>query len=168
MMGARAGVVVLTDGQVHQRIDRLTAYLDAWGDLIVSDSGRRTQRRLLEFRLEAPGAALPVEVRLMYRECYRRGRDGWDIAKYHYEYLDVTRGKRLGYHLHDIGSRNLVPHAHCQEAVDLEWETAEGPHHLRALELDLREAHEEFMKLWAGDRSPDCESFRPLDVPRER
>src|SRR5664279_2488545 len=137
----------LSDGQLNTRRDRLTGFLDAWGDLVVTDLGRETGSRLLEFALECPGVALAVEVKVRYREYYGRGRAvGWAIAKYHYEYFDAVRSKRLAYHLHDIGSRTLVPHAHCEDAAGLPAErSAEGRHQLRAVELDLREAHEEFM-----------------------
>ncbi len=165
-MRGQVSLVELTDGQLSTRIERLTAFLDAWGDLQIYDTGRDRARRLLEFALEAPGVALPTEVKVRYREYYRRGRDGnWNIAKYHYEYLDVAPSRRLAYHLHGIGPRRLVPHAHCEDADELAQD--EGPHHLRAVELDLREAHMEFMRLWASDGSPDRSSFRPLEVPRD-
>jgi len=160
-----AGFRALTDGEIRTRRDRLTDFLDAWGDLRVDDSGGGGNRRLLEFVLEAPGGSLPIEVKATYREYYGRRRDGgWDIAKYHYEYLDVARSKRFAYHLHDVGMRTLVAHAHCDDATDLQDE--EGTHRFRAVELDLREAHEEFMRLWASDTGPDCRTLRPLEIPR--
>jgi hypothetical protein len=164
-MSGQTGFRALTEGELRTRRDRLTDYLDGWGDLRVSDFGGRGGRRLLEFAIEAPGEALPAEVRTSYREYYRRIRNGdWHIAKYHYEYLDITRARRLAFHLHDIGPRKLVPHAHCDEAEDLPDE--EGTHRFRALELDLREAHETFMRLWATDTAPDCGALLPLEVPR--
>jgi hypothetical protein len=161
-------LVDLTDAQLRARRDRLTDVLDAWGDLVVSDIGVQTDTRLLEFALECPGLALPIEVKTRYREYYRRATgSGWDLAKYHYEYLDVVRSTRLAYHLHDIGPRKLVPHAHCGEAKSLPSDRPrDDRHQLRAVELDLREAHEEFMRLWAADRGPDCTDFRPLEISR--
>ena len=155
-----------TSGQLRKRRDRIEDYLDVWGDLRITDDGAAGDRRLIEFALEAPGQDLPVEIRARYAEYYRRQRSGdWLIAKYHYEYLDIGHRRRLAYHMHDIGSRVLVPHAHCEPATAL----AEGecPHHLRAVELDLREAHEQFMGLFAAGREPDCGAFLPLEVPRE-
>jgi hypothetical protein len=158
-------VVSLTDEQVARRRDRLTDFLDVWGDLRVLDAGADLERRLLEFALESPGEALPTEIKVRYREYYRRGRPRmWNFVKYHYEYLDLRRSRRLAYHLHDIGSRPLVPHAHCEPAEDLE--DSESPHHLRAVELDLQEAHRQFMRLWASDTAPDCAVFLPLEVTR--
>lgn len=156
----------LTSGQLRKRRDRIEDYLDVWGDLRITDDGAAGDRRLIEFALEAPGQDLPVEIRARYAEYYRRQPSGdWLIAKYHYEYLDIGHRRRLAYHMHDIGSRVLVPHAHCEPATELE--EGESPHHLRAVELDLREAHEQFMGLYAAGREPDCGAFLPLEVPRE-
>ncbi len=77
----------------------------------------------------------------------------------------LARSRRLAYHLHDVGARKLVPHAHCGAATALT--DAEGAHHLRAVELDLREAHREFMTLWASDTAPDCAHFLPLEIVRD-
>lgn len=164
-MTSPASYRALTGGELRRRRDRLTDYLDAWGDLRVDDLGGAGNRRLLQFALEAPGGSLPIEVKSMYREYYSRGRDGdWDIAKYSYEYLDVARTKRFAYHLHNLGTRRLVPHAHCEAATNLPDD--EDTHHFRAVELDLREAHEEFMRLWASDTEPDCRTLRPLEIQR--
>ncbi len=159
----------LSDGQLRSRRDRLADFLDTWGDLVVTDIGARAETRLLEFVLDCPGIDLATEVQPRYREYYRHGSGGgWELAKYHYEYLDVVRSMRLAYHLHDIGPRVLVPHAHCEAANSLPGERSrDGRHQLRAIEVDLREAHEEFMRLWAGDRGPDCASFRPLAIRRD-
>jgi hypothetical protein len=157
--------VALTAGRLRRRRDRIADYLDVWGDLRVIDYGAAVERRFIEFALEAPGRDLPVDVKARYREYYRlRSSGDWLLAKYHYEYLDVIHGKRLAYHVHDIGRRRLVPHAHCEPAADLSED--ESPHHLRAIELDLREAHELFMALYAAGREPDCGAFFPLDLPR--
>jgi len=160
------GIVALREGQVRDRRERLTDFLDAWGGLRVLDLGGDRDRRLLEFSLEAPGEDLPAEVRVRYSEYYRRERGGgWRLAKYHYEYLDMARARRLAYHLHDLGSRTLVPHAHCEEAAVLPSD--EGTHQLRAVELDLREAHMQFMRLYASDGPPDCSAFLPLEIRRD-
>jgi hypothetical protein len=158
-------LATLTPGQLRKRRDRIGDYLDVWGDLRTIDDGAEGPHRVVEFALEAPGHDLPVDVKTRYREYYRRQRSGdWLIAKYHYEYLDLMHGARLAYHMHDIGGRGSVPHAHCEPATDLA--DVERAHHLRAIELDLREAHEQFMSLYAADREPDCSAFLPLVVPR--
>ena len=155
----------LTDGQIRSRRERLTDFLDAWGDLRVRDLGGDRERRLLEFSLEAPGHDLPVEIRARYGEYYRRRSGRWLLVKYHYEYLDIARGARLAYHLHDIGPRRLVAHAHCDDATTLA--TNEGKHQLRAVELDLREVHMQFMQLYASNVPPDCAAFLPLEIRRD-
>ncbi len=165
-MTARLGHGALSDGQVRSRRERLADFLDAWGDLRVRDLGGDRERRLLEFSLEAPGQDLPVEVRAEYGEYYRRRRGGsWLLVGYRYEYLDIARVQRLAYHMHDIGRLLRVPHAHCEDAIDPP--DVEGTRHLRAVELDLREAHMRFMHLYASDTPPDCSGFLPLEIRRD-
>jgi hypothetical protein len=160
-----ASVVALSSGQLRRRRDRIQDYLDVWGDLAVNDVGASTDRRLIEFILDAPGHDLQDEALLRYREYYRLTEGGeWLLAKYTYEFIDLVHERRLAYHLHDIDRRRLVPHAHCESVESLD--DAESPHHLRAVELELREAHTVFMRLYASGNPPDCEAFLPLEVPR--
>jgi hypothetical protein len=158
--------VELTEAAVRSRLERMTAHLDHWGTVQALDVGRRTPRRLLELRLDGPGDGMPTEVAALYREYFRVGRGGnWQLVKYTYEYLDLVRSMRLAYHMHPISSSRAVPHAHCERAVDLPEE--ERSAHLRAVELDLLEAHHEFMRLWASETAPDCDAFLPLAVHRD-
>lgn len=158
-------VVALTPGQLRRRRDRVGDFLDAWGDLAIDDSGEATGHRRLEFAVRAPGHDLPDEVSALYREYYALTKSGdWLIWKYTYEYLDIARGRRLAYHMHDIGRRRLVPHAHC-ETMDALVDDDER-HQLRAIEFELREAHMRFMQYYASESEPDCEAFFPLDVNR--
>jgi len=158
-------VLALTPGQLRRRRDRIGDFLDAWGDLAVDDSGEATGRRRLGFVVRAPGDDLPDEVIVRYREYYRLTSDGdWLFEKYTYEYLDLARGRRLAYHMHDIGRRRLVPHAHCEAASALVDD--DERHHLRAIEFELREAHMHFMHYYASGSEPDCEAFLPLAVNR--
>jgi len=163
----RSGRGPLGDGEIQRRRERLVDFLDAWGDLRVRDLGGDRERRLLEFSLEAPGHDLPVEVRAEYGEHYRRRRDGrWLLVGYRYECLGVAHGWRLAYHMHDIGRLLRAPHAHCTDAI--EPADVEGTRHLRAVELDLREAHVQFMRLYASDSPPDCSDYLPLEIRRDR
>lgn len=164
-MSAAVSFASLTDGQIEKRFTRLIDFLDDWGELTALDAGGALDRRLLEFSLEAPGDGWPAQVKVLYREHYRRSGKTWDIAKYTYEYFDVARLQRLAYHMHDIRPRVLVAHAHCGGARGVD--EAETSDHLRATEMDLREAHHEFMSLWAAESAPDCGAFRPLEVDRE-
>jgi hypothetical protein len=159
----------LTGAEIRSRFEGLTSFLWRWGDVTARDSGAKTRARLLEFRVEAPGEGLPPDVVALYREYYAAttGRV-WELAKYTYEYLDLRRGWRLAYHLHDVGGLRRAPHAHCGAATSLPDgpSGAEPSEHLRSIEYDLREAHRAFMRLYAADVAPDCEHFLPLAVSR--
>lgn len=157
--------VALTDSEVRARFERILRHLDHWGDVVAMDAGRARQRRLLEFSLLAPGGSLDVEAKELFREYYELNRSGdWDVVKYTYEYLDVARGARLAFHVHDVGVRKRVAHAHCEESFDIP--DYERSPHLRAVEYELREAHEEFMRHLAAGEVPDCRSYLPLEVDR--
>ena len=152
----------LTDGEVRVRRNRLRDHLDSFGDLAIRDVGENRPRRLLEFRLSAPGDPCDQEVEALFREYYdRAGARGWRIAKYTYEYRDLRRGTRLAYHLHSLdASPELVPHAHCG------GEAGDETGHLRAVPYELMEANAIFMKLYASDADPDCSAFLPLALTR--
>ena len=156
----------LTNRQVSDRFSRPATHLDHWGDVTARDYGEATSHRLIESFLVGPGDDLPVEITALYREYYDLNHRGeWAMAKYTYEYLDRRYGRRLAYHLHPIGGRRLIPHAHCEPASSHAEE--ESREHFRALEYNLREAHAEFMELWASDRPPDCSGLLPLAVRRQ-
>jgi hypothetical protein len=162
---ASAEFVALSSGGVRDRFDRLTSHLDHWGDVIARDIGAATGRRLLEFQLLAPGGVLSTEVEALFREYYQRNRaGGWDILKYTYEYLDLVRSWRLAFHLHPLGGRSKVAHAHCGPGA-VHW-AGEPSVHLRAIEYELREANAEFMRLYASGRPPECSAFLPMSVNR--
>ena len=155
----------LTEPEVRSRFDALVRHLDHWGDVVASDEGRRRGRRLLQFQLLAPGGGLDVEVRALFREYYRQAPDGeWDIVKYTYEYLDIVRAWRLAFHMHEVGGTARIAHAHCEPAMDLP--NGERSRHLRAVEYELREAHQEFMRLYAAEITPECGRYLPLEVDR--
>lgn len=119
---------------------------------------------MLQFHVTAPGDPLEREAIALFREWYRRTPDDrWALAKYTYEYRDYLRSARLAYHLHDLGSRRGVAHAHCENQADPEVE--EGTH-LRATEYGLLEANAVFMKLYASNEAPDCDAFLALEISR--
>lgn len=157
--------VPLTDAQVRARFNGVIQHLDHWGDVIAIDSGSRRQRRLLEFEMLAPGGGLAIEAQAVFREYYQRtSSDEWDAAKYTYEYLDRVRGWRLAFHMHDLAGSPRVMHAHCEPAFDIP--DTERSEHLRAIEFELREAHAEFMRLYAAELAPDCAGYLPLAIDR--
>ena len=164
-MAPAVSFVSLTGSQVLTRFNRIVDHLDHWGDVIARDAGRATERRMLEFAVLAPGGGLAVEVRELFREHYARNRAGdWDIVKYTYEYLDISHSARLAFHVHDIGARKRVAHAHCEESVDIPDE--ERSAHLRSVEYEIREAHDAFMHLYAAGGTPDCTGYLPLEIDR--
>lgn len=143
----------------------MLAHLEHWGDVVARNLGAGRNRRLIEFRLEAPGDDLEADIRGLYREYYTTVEPNrWELEKYTYEYLDLARSARLAYHLHDLAGRRLVPHAHCETADDIP-EIERSPH-LRAIEYGLREAHAEFMRLYAAELEPDCAGYLPLAIDR--
>jgi hypothetical protein len=157
--------VALTDSEVRARFERIVSHLDHWGDVVAADNGRARGRRLLEFSVVAPGGGLAAEAKELFREYYELTRSGdWEMVKYTYEYLDVGRGARLAFHVHNLGGRKRVAHAHCDDAFEIPDD--ERPPHLRAVEYELREAHAVFMRHWAASEPPDCESMLPLEVDR--
>jgi hypothetical protein len=162
-------LVALTPGQVNTRKHMLANHLDHFGDVRVTDLGERQAIRSIEWMVEAPGVpGVNDEVIALYREVYALDGTDWLISKYTYEYLDKLHNARLAYHMHPLKVGGpLVPHAHCGVLDLSELGIEEIDHsHFRAVELDLREANDEFMTLYASGNPPDCTGMRPLTVPR--
>lgn len=141
----------------EQRKTSIIASLDHLGELEVADSGRLRRNRLLRFELRAPGLALPEQALFVYSEWYARVPQGWRISRYHYDYLDRRAGSRLGYHWHPVTRRSPVHHAHCEETLGLP-----AADHYRWYEIDLLEAHDEFVYRYASEERIDCSGLRRL------
>lgn len=141
----------------EQRKITIITTLDHLGELAVADSGRARRNRLLQFVLRAPGHALPERAIFVYSEWYARLPRGWRIMRYHYDYVDRRSGARLGYHWHPVTRRSAVHHAHCEATLGLPVSE-----HYRWYEIDLLEAHDEFVRRYASDERIDCSGFRPL------
>jgi len=157
--------VPITDGQLNDRFDRMVRHLDHWGLVDAYDRGRARRRRVLQFQLAVPGEGLAVEARALFREYYERDRrGGWSFVKYTYEYADLVRSRRLGYHLHSVGDGPPIAHAHCEPGHGLRG--AESAQHFRSHEYDLREANALFMRLYAEGRAPACDELLPLTIDR--
>jgi hypothetical protein len=162
-------LVALTPGQVNARKTKLADHLDHFGDVRVTDLGERQSIRSIQWMVEAPGVpGVSDEVIGLYREVYVLDGTDWLISKYTYEYLDKIHNMRLAYHMHPLRAGGpLVAHAHCG-VLDLSQLGGEeiDHNHFRAVEVDLREANDEFMTLYASGEPPPCNSMRPLTVPR--
>lgn len=141
----------------EQHKTTILAILDHLGDVELVDSGRGRRDRRLGFAVTAPGHSLPEQAAFMYSEWYHRVARGWRLTRYQYDYIDVRRGGRFGYHWHALRRRSPVYHAHCEEQLG-----APASAHYRAYELSLLEAHEEFARLYAADAPVDCSGLRPL------
>lgn len=146
---------MLDEHALEQRIAGIRAVLEDFGDLVITDIGKRSSAREVRFDLQAPGQALATVASFKYDEWFVREERGWRLAKYHYDYVDLANGMRLAYHLHDVGQDRDVYHAHCRP---LDTDAS----HLRAYEMSVFEANEEFMRLFAAGRPIDCASFRLL------
>lgn len=141
----------------EQRKATVLTVLDHLGDVQLVDAGRDRRNRLVRFEVHAPGHGLTPQGIFIYAEWYQRVTRGWRLSRYQYDYLDRRRGGRLGYHWHPVIRRRGVYHAHCEERIGIP-----SIDHYRSYEVDLLEAHEEFVKLLFTDRSINCSGLRPL------
>lgn len=141
----------------EQRKATIGTVLDHLGEVRLVDSGREKRGRLLRLELHAPGHGLPVQGTFIYAEWYRRVAQGWRLTRYQYDYLDRRLGGRLGYHWHTLTRRSAAYHAHCEQVLG-----TPTVQHYRSYEVDLLEAHEEFVRRYAADEPIDCSGLRPL------
>jgi hypothetical protein len=150
----------LSSQTFNQRRDDLYARLDGLGRVSVLDRGSSTASRKLVLDLAVPGQVevLPDEARFRYQEWWRRSPLGWQRIRYDYDYFDLVRGARRGYHLHPLRSgAAAVPHAVCERGG------AGGGRHYAAYEVDLMAAHDEFEAQYGSGRPIDCRGLRPID-----
>jgi hypothetical protein len=104
-----------------------------------------------------------AEASFRYKEWWGRDGHGWRLDKYRYDYVDRLRGGRLAYHYHDLPGRRAVLHAHCESpAASADVAGSVAVSHFRAFDVDLLEAHDEFVTLFASDTPIDCTGLRPL------
>jgi hypothetical protein len=129
----------------------------------LEDAGRKSGQRHIRFAVDAPGAMAPGLARFKYEEWYERDRAGWRLSRYHYDYWNRLHGGRLGYHWHRLDRRDATDHAHCEPP-----DSESAPGHFRFYEMDLFEAHEEFIRLYASEEPIDCASLRPLVLKGRR
>lgn len=163
-------LVLLDAGQLNARVSRVIDYLDHFGDVRVTDDGARRQRRRIEWLLAAPGEPDAVDqVVGLYREYYDRHVEAWVLAKYTYDYLDKVHSRRFAYHMHPLTVGGPpIPHAHCDVLdVSVTQGVDEDQGHFRATEVELMEANQEFMAIYASGHPPDCAGLRPLQIRRD-
>jgi len=143
----------------EQRKSTIATVLDHIGEVEIVDAGRLTRDRALRFEVRSPGHGLKTLATFIYAEWYHRVARGWRLTRYHYDYIDRRARGRLAYHWHAVGRRRDVYHAHCEERLG----TARFEHY-RAYELDLLEAHADFVTLFASDQLVECSGLRPLST----
>jgi hypothetical protein len=131
--------------------------LEDFGDLTVTDSGSAGATRRLRLELHSPGYDLADLALLKVEEWFAWKDPDWVLEKYHYDYLDLSNSARLAYHRHDLGGAPNVVHAHCGPDFTAATE------HLRATDIGLFEAIDDFLELYGGDLEVDCADFRPLE-----
>jgi hypothetical protein len=147
----------LGDQAFNQRLVDLLTRLDKLGRTTATDRGGAHKVRLVTIEVRIPGQegnlGLSDEVLLRYEEWWRKSSIGWVRVRYNYNFLDVARGGRWGYHLHAIrGSHGQdVPHRVCVE----EDSVGEGAHYA-AHEIDLLAAHDEFERHYAEEIRVTC------------
>lgn len=150
----------MTDLGLHrfeQRKTTVLTVLDHLGEVQLVDSGRERRGRFLRFDVLAPSHGLATGGTFIYAEWYQRITRGWRLTRYQYDYLDRRHAQRRGYHWHPLASRSPVYHAHCEERIG----TPKAEHY-RAYQLELLEAHQEFVALYAAEEPFDCSGLRPL------
>jgi hypothetical protein len=150
-------VRLLDDHAFEQRKATIIAILDDVGDLDIADSGRRGLERRLALRVDAPGDGYPSRALFDYHEWFGREAGGWRIDRYHYDFVDRVGRGRLAYHVHELGAGRPRAHVHCEPA-----DGRPSISHFRAYEVDLLEAHEEFLEFFASETPIDCTGLRPL------
>lgn len=141
----------------EQRKATIITILGNVGELNIDDSGRRGSDRRFAVQVDAPGDGFPSLALFDYHEWFVNVDDGWRIDRYHYDFIDRVQGGRLAYHLHEVGAERRRAHVHCEPAAG-----KPSISHFRAYEVDLLEAHEEFLGLFASGTPIDCSGLRPL------
>jgi hypothetical protein len=150
-------VRLLDDHAFEQRKATIIAILAGVGDLDIDDSGRRGPERRFAVRVDAPGDGYPSRALFDYHEWFVKGGDGWRIDRYHYDFIDRVDRGRLAFHLHELGPGRRRAHVHCEPAARMP-----SISHFRAYEVDLLEAHDDFLGLFASETPIDCTGLRPL------
>jgi hypothetical protein len=153
-------VTLLSAHAFEQRLTQLETRLDHLGQTTTSLSGGR--HRKVKVTCHAPGIPGLLELAVFqYEEWFTAfDEDRLLRTRYHYNYLDVARGGRRGYHLHPInGQIEDTPHLKCLGADG----SGDANAHYFAYEVDLWAAHEAFERLYADQKPLSCRGLIPID-----
>jgi hypothetical protein len=154
----------LSDHQFNQLYAGFLARVDGLGRTVSRDLGATRPVRKMFITIALPGLAPALGVadfaRLEYEEWFRRTSIGWVRVRYHYNYLDLARGGRLGLHLHPLPTTRgvAVPHRICIQPDG----SGEGRHDA-AHEVELVVAHEQFERLLVTAAPIACEGLTRID-----
>lgn len=142
----------LTEQGFYNRRIELWQRLDRVGEVMRATDGALTHGRLLRLDVALPGWGLPIEASLVFIERYVRGRGGWEMTGYKYDYHREPRPSgRKAHHWHDG-----IVHAHCVDP-----RRPDAPSHFRDVPVGLLEAAGEFEAIHLRGEI-DCSGLFPL------
>ncbi len=147
-----------SEHDLRQRAASTLALLDRLAEAEGMDTGSAGDKRVLTVRANVPHDA-PFQYALFeYAEVYEQEAPGaWRLTGYSYEYQQRPPPGRRAHHRHDPWGT----HAHCIDPREPGRDD-----HFRDIELDVFEAHGEFLRLYARAEPVDCAGLFPLS--RER
>ena len=111
--------------------------------------------RLFRCDIAVPGYGVGTTATMTFDELWQRGRGGWQLSEYLYEYRrEPGRSGRKAHHLHAVGGLGRAVHAHCEDP--------EPRHaHYRDVRITLLEAADDFARAEASGEL-DCDRLLPL------
>ena len=149
---------ILSEHDLHQRAASALALLDRLAEAEATDTGTAGDKRVITVRANVPHDAPFQRAFFEYAETYERVASGsWRLTEYSYEFQQRPPPGRRAHHRHEPWDT----HAHC---VDPREPDRDDP--FRDVELDVFEAHGEFLRLYARGEPVDCAGLFPL--ARER
>ncbi len=149
-------MIWISEGDLNQRVVATIARFDRLGETTIRDAGGATDYRWVQWIAQCPFPESEM-ARFQYDEYYERSGGGWQMVKYEYDLLEMTRSSRLAFHMHPVTVPAPTSHAHCEPELG-------SPHHehYRYIELSIYEALEEHERWWATDTDLTCERLRSL------
>lgn len=143
----------LSEQTLHNRTTTLLALLDRVGEAELTDTGPDEDERVVTAAVSAPLEPPFRVARFEYVEVYeRRARSRWRVAGYTYEFQQQPGPGRRAFHRHDPWGH----HFHC-----LDPRQPDRDDHFRGYEVDVFEAHQEFLRLYASGEI-ECSGLHPL------
>ena len=160
----------LTAHGLEQRINRLRARLQMFGDMPDSTEMKTLDLRFFSLKQRLPGFGLQPEVgQVRVAEQWRRSGGAWHLVEYVYEYQrdesNPAGAGRLGYHCHALSevdpSGRPVPHATVEDG-------GRNDRHHRYGVVDVDVAIDAFFALDASGRPISSVGLVPMFPGRRR